>query len=178
MNKVKIFLIVLLAVAGAILIYYLCDGNEKSKPKNAINEYSNIKEKNIFVYKNIDEIISIIKKSEGIIFLCNKNNISCQNYINILDEVSKKNSIDKIYYLDIKKDIEDNSIKYQELLAYIKNYLTIDENSVYNINIPSLLFVKDNKVSYYEISSADEYWNNETELNNLKTDLQNYYDNY
>ena len=69
MKKIKILIIILIAVVGALLIY---KHFEKIKPEEIelnkfSTEYTLVPEDNIYVYRSIDEIIDILENKTGVI---------------------------------------------------------------------------------------------------------------
>lgn len=169
--KIKLLMIFLIAFFGAIFIYYWCDGDEKNKPKNISTEYNNIDIENPFVYINISELKSLLKK-DSIIFICSKEDNNCQEYSKILNDYLKNNKINTIYYLDIEVDRKDKTLKYSDLVNYVRDYLTIDKNFEYNIDVPSFIFSKDSSFAFYEVINNN--WEDKKQIKELKNKLNEY----
>ena len=98
-RKISIFLIIIVAVVGTILIYKHFDKkviDNKSVTKFS-DEYTLVDKDNVFVYSNIDEIANMIENGTGIIFIAYPECPWCQRYAMYLNEVAKENNIKEIY---------------------------------------------------------------------------------
>ena len=91
MNKkiiLPLILMVMLAGLGSILIWN--KHNEETKEpevsnqdsKNFASEYTNVTEDNVFVYRNVDEIIKIMEHGTGVVYLGYPECPWCQAYKN------------------------------------------------------------------------------------------------
>ena len=137
MEKIKIILVVIIAVVGALLIYDKFTEekeNIKIEYKNINSEYTLVEKNNIFKYKNIDDVIKTIQSGSGVIFICSPESDSCQQYAESLDKASKEANLDQIIYCNIKSDRNSNSIKYQKLVS----------NKI--IYMPEVLFINNGKI--------------------------------
>ena len=109
MEKIKIILVVIIAVVGALLIYDKFTEekeNIKIEYKNINSEYTLVEKNNIFKYKNIDDVIKTIQSGSGVIFLCSPESDSCQQYAESLDKASKEANLDQIiYYCNLNYNI-------------------------------------------------------------------------
>ena len=103
----------IIIISGMILIAILILGGyflfHKSTPitdaKKFASEYKEVDEKNVFVYKNVDEIIKIMEHGTGIVYLGYPECPWCQAYVPYLNEVAQNIGIEKIYYCNTKKEI-------------------------------------------------------------------------
>ena len=120
MNKVKITIIILLAVLGAYLIYNHFDKIREKEVQidKFASEYTLLDNDNIFEYSSIDEVIDVLSNETGIIFLCTPESEWCQRYALYLNNSLKKLNIDKVYYLNIKSYRQLNTTKYQRLVDF------------------------------------------------------------
>ena len=117
-----IAVIIVLGFLGLISFYYLnlTKVTDASKFKE---EYSNVSEDNVFVYRTDKEIIEILKHGTGIVYLGFPECPWCQAYVSYLDEVAKETKIEKIYYL-----------KKQALYVFI-GFIAMFLGSKININL-------------------------------------------
>lgn len=186
-NKVALFLITIIAVVGAILIYYFVDGKEEinSDALRFSNEYTLVDKNNIFVYKNIDEIINILESETGIVYLGFPECPWCQRYVKYLNEVALNSNIKEIYYYNILQDRNNNTDKYQKIVSLLSDNLINDDNGMKRVFVPDVSFVKNGKVLYHDNETSivdsditpEEYWN-EQHIINFKSKIQGYIDNY
>lgn len=184
MKKIKIILIVIIACIGAILIYNKFEMHEVDIPEvdKHLSQYNLLEDNNVYVFKNIDEIINIISNKTAIVLFCNPGSNWCQHYLKSVDEIAKSNNISKIYYNDIKDDRNNNSLKYKKLVNILYDYLDYDDTNNKRLNMPYLLFVKNGKVIAYDntfsvVSSeitADEYWNDSNNILNFENQINEY----
>ncbi len=183
MNKIKIIIIILIAILGAYLIY---DHFDKIKPnEEEINkfqtEYEMVEKDNIYEYKSIDEIIKILSNETGVVFFCTKESSWCQYYAVYLNDVLKENNIDKINYLDISSYRELNTAKYNAIVDKLSNYLYTDDSNTKNIFMPDVVFVKDGNIVAHDNETslvlsdldAETYWTQEN-INRFKNKIKNY----
>lgn len=186
-RKISIFLIIIVAVVGTILIYKHFDKkviDNKSVTKFS-DEYTLVDKDNVFVYSNIDEIANMIENGTGIIFIAYPECPWCQRYAMYLNEVAKENNIKEIYYLNIKHDRQINSSKYSKIVRLLENYLYSDDTGKAKIFVPDLIFVKNGKIiandneTAITMSSMDieTYWTEEV-IMEFKDKITNYIREY
>lgn len=158
------------------------DSKALSDSEKFKNEYSEVSDNNVFVYRSIDEIINILKNGTGVVYLGFPECKWCQSYVDILDEVANEIEIDKIYYCDILEDRENNSDSYQELVAVLEDELQYDEEGNKRIYVPHVSFVIEGEIigSDYETSKdtlglddPNEYWSDDR-IASLKDKLSGY----
>ena len=132
MNKKMILascLMVMLIGLSSILLWN--KNNEKESETNNqdqkqfASEYKNVTEDNVFVYKNVDEIIKIMEHGTGVVYLGYPECPWCQAYVPYLNEVAKEIGIEKIYYCNTKKVKEENMDKYKELISLLDGHYNI-----------------------------------------------------
>ena len=174
MKKIKISLILVIAIVGAFLIYKKFEhiNSEQKEIDKFVSEYTLIEENHVFEIINIDESINILNNKTGIVFFCNPGSDWCQHYAKILDDIAIENDIGKIYYVDIKDDRSINSNKYRKLVTKLQDYLDTDDTGNKRISMPNLTFVKngeiianDNRTSLVSSDTTpEEYWTRENIL--------------
>lgn len=183
MKKIKIILITLIAIGGAIMIYHHFDKSpvDENTTKKQKNEYTLITGKNLLETKSIDEVTNIINNKTGVVFLCNPKSDWCQYYAYLLNDAAIERGIDKIYYANIADERNMNSNKYQKLVTALEDYLYTDDTNSKRIYMPNMTVVKDGKIlaNNNETSimlnniSAKDYWNESNQFN-FKEKLSNY----
>ncbi len=169
-----LFLVILCAI-GYFVFYYQSDALKFSK------EYNSVTEDNVFVYRDASEIIKILEKGTGIVYLGFPECPWCNAYVSILNEVAKEEEIDKIYYYNILEDRKNNTNNYKKIVSILKEHLNLDEEGNERIYVPDVTFVLEGKIIGHNnetslISSLvtpKEYWTEE-KIVNLKNTLRNY----
>lgn len=174
-----IAVIIVLGFLGLISFYYLnlTKVTDASKFKE---EYSNVSEDNVFVYRTDKEIIDILKHGTGIVYLGFPECPWCQAYVSYLDEVAKETKIEKIYYLNILEIRKNNTREYQEIVSLLDNYLSYDEEGKKRIYVPAIVAVKEGEIIGFDDETShdtkgyetpEEYWKKE-DLAGLKKKLK------
>lgn len=143
------------------------------------NEYTNVGENNVFVYRNINEIISILNNGTGIIYLGFPECKWCQAYVPYLNEVAKEFNLEKIYYFNILEDRKNNTKEYLQIVDILKDYLNYDEEGKKRIYVPTVIAIKEGKIIGFDdetsldtknLDDPKDYWTNE-EIKDLKEKL-------
>lgn len=146
------------------------------------SEYPSVDADNVFVYRNADEIIQIMDKGTGVVYLGFPECPWCQAYVKYLNEVAKETGIKKIYYYNISADRKNNSENYQKIVAKLKDHLQYDEEGRPRIFVPNVSFhVRGELIGNDYETSLDthglkdpaEYWIKE-EVSNLRQTLRKY----
>lgn len=146
------------------------------------NEYNSVSENNVFVYRDSDEIIKILEKGTGVVFMGFPECPWCQAYAPMLNEVAKEVGIEKIYYCNIKKDRLSNSSNYQKIVELLKGNLLYDDEGNDRIYVPDVTIVKngiiighnnETSVVTTDDGTPSEYWTEE-KIKNLKEVLKAY----
>lgn len=183
-NKpVTAIILIILGVAGLILasflMIYSVIGNQPSDAVRFANEYSTVAKDNPFVYRSGDEIVDILEKGTGVVFLGFPSCAWCQQYVGYLSEIAKEKGLDKIYYYNIEKDRADNTELYQKLVSILSSHLQYDDEGQRRIFVPNVTFVIDGQIigndlesSKYTAGESDPaaYWT-EGRVNDLKSRL-------
>lgn len=170
LKKVSIILITLFAVIGALLIYHYVDNKQvKTNINEKITNEYNLVTDSIIEYKTIDEVNNILNNGTGVIFFCITENEWCNYYAKYLNDISVKNEIKNIFYLNIKQDRKYNTSGYRKIVNRLKDYLLKDDENEIKLFVPTVIFVKNGKVIGYDSRtsiitkniSPSEYWNEE-----------------
>jgi len=173
---------------GTYLLDYNCDTKVKEENNENITltdsakfskEYTSVTTDNVFVYRNINEIINILDNGTGIVYLGFPECKWCQAYVPYLNEVAKENNLEKIYYFNILEDRKNNTDEYMEILNLLKFYLQYDEEGKKRVFVPAVIAVKEGKVIGFNdetsldtkgYSEPSDYWNDK-EVADLKKEL-------
>ena len=119
-------------------------------------EYKTTKD-NVFTYRTIKEINKILKNATGLVFLGFPKCPWCRGYVPIINEVAKKEGLEKVYYFNIYEDRKNNTEEYQEMVKLLKGFLRYDDEGNERIYAPSLIAVKNGKILEFDDT---RYWNN------------------
>ena len=180
----KTTLIIALGVIIILLciVLFLAIRKEETDSELFASEYTEVGEDNVFVYRDSDEVIKLLKHGTGVVFLGFPECPWCQTYAKYLNEVAKEVGVDKIYYYNILEDRTNNTEVYQEIVSLLGDTLQYDDEGNYRIYVPNVTFIVGGKIvgSDYETSkdtngvdTPEEYWTEE-EINDLKNKLTTY----
>lgn len=185
MKKKRIIILVsviILFMIGVVSLVLFLKKDKKtvSDMEKFSAEYHEVAKNNVFVYRNIDEIINILEKGTGIVYLGFPECKWCQRYTKYLNEVAMDMGISKIYYYNIREDRKLNTENYQKIVSILENYLQNDEEGNKRIYVPSAIALKKGEIVGFDDETAwdtkgfetpDEYWNTD-EVNDLKEKLE------
>lgn len=184
MKEKKLFIIgAILVVLGLILSYFFLikkGDNKESGREKFKSEYTNVTSDNPFVYRSVDQIINILEKGTGVVYLGFPECPWCQAYVPYVEEVAKKVGIDKVYYFNIKEDRKNNTEEYQKIVKILDVYLSNDDEGNKRIYVPAIIVVQNGKIIEFDDETSkdtkgyktpEEYWKNEN-LDALKTKLE------
>lgn len=183
MKKKLIWGIGIIVLISAIIIGLLLLNKEDklSDGQKFSEEYTTVTEDNVFVYRNIDDIINIMEHGTGIVYLGFPECPWCQAYVPILSEVADTEGLEKIYYFNIYNDRKDNTQNYQKIVSIIEEYLQYDDEGNKRIYVPAIIAVSEGKIVGYNdetsydtlgYSEPNEYWTEER-IKQLKPKLAN-----
>ena len=129
-------------------------------------EYKTTKD-NVFTYRTIEEINKILNNGTGLVFLGFPKCPWCRGYVPIINEVAKKEGLEKVYYFNIYEDRKNNTEEYQEMVKLLKGFLRYDDEGNERIYAPSLIAIKNGKILEFDdtrywdnkkYDSAEEFW--------------------
>lgn len=184
MKKRNYILIVLLAVLLGGLLFLLFRGGNKEE-KDAIKfakEYTEVGEDNVFVYRDMEEIIKLLEHGTGVVYLGFPECPWCQSYVKYLNEVAKEVGVERIYYYNILEDRKNNTEDYQKIVSILKDHLQYDDEGNSRIYVPNVSFHVNGEIigndyetskDTHDLNDPNEYWIEE-EVNELKTTLTTY----
>lgn len=185
--KKKLIIIVsaIIIIGGGILLYFVLNNKNNENENDNIKfakEYTEVGEDNVFVYKDIDEIINILKYGTGVVYLGFPECPWCQAYVKYLNDAAKEANIEKIYYFNILEERKNNTEKYQEIVSILGDNLQRDDEGNLKVFVPNVSFVVDGKIvgNDYETSldtkgfeKPSDYWTIE-DVNRLNNTLTGY----
>lgn len=188
-NKLYILFAIIFMLFASFCVYKLSapsDGkmtdaikfkNEYESLNNKIRENSDKKIRSIdipkdnpFVYAEASDVIKMINQEESfIVYFGFPDCPWCQAYVGILNNVAKKEKIEKIYYFDIYEAREKNTKEYKKIVSILKKYLKSDEEGNPRVYVPDVYVVVDGKIINHnnETSVVEEdilpvsYWTDE-----------------
>lgn len=175
-----ISVVVFLALVISMVIYINSDKHTDSK-RFAL-EYTEVSKDNVFVYRNVNEIINILRNGTGVVYLGFPECSWCQAYVTYLNEAAKETGIEKIYYYNILEDRTNNTEEYMQIVSLLKDHLQYDEEGEPRVYVPNVSFVIRGEIigNDYEtsldtngINTPSIYWTEEKQLA-LKNRLINY----
>lgn len=148
-------------------------------------DYKNVSKDNVFVYANANDIYTVLKGGTGIIFMGFKENVWSGYYANILNEIAKKNNVEKILYYDFLEDRNNKNATYQSIVLKLSNYVPTLDSGKQDIYAPTLVMVKNGEIIAYDATTSinkgtitpETYWNEYNvglKENELITMFQNY----
>lgn len=155
---------------------------EKTDAGRFAEEYTQVNDDNVFVYRTIDEIIKIMENGTGVVYLGFPECPWCQSYVKYLNEVAKTVGIEEIYYFDILEERQNNTEEYQKVVKLLGNALEYDEEGNHRVYVPNVSFHVNGKLIGNDLETAydtkgfenpSDYWT-EDEVENLKTTLTKY----
>ena len=173
-------IIVAVLILSIVFIWIFKVGKKETDSEKFAKEYTQITSENPFVYRNIEEIINILEKGTGIVYLGFPVCKWCQRYVKYLTEAANENSVTKIFYYNIQKDRQNNTEEYQKIVSILENYLTNDEEGNKRIYVPSVIALNKGEIVGFDdetasdthgFSEPDEYWTEE-EVKDLKEKLE------
>ncbi len=182
-KKIIIFIGIVILLVGIICgILFLNKDTKLTDAEKFSKEYTTVDENNVFVYRDIEEIINIMEHGTGIVYLGFPECPWCQTYVKYLNEVAKEVGIEKIYYFNILEDRQNNTDEYKRIIELLKENLQFDDEGKERIFVPNVSFHINGSVigNDYETSkdthdfdNPEDYWN-EDEVKDLKTKLKQY----
>lgn len=183
-NKIKkivtILFFIVISVASCIYIYNkFKDNKDNNNALKFAQEYKSVDANNKFIYKTGEEIIKVLEKGTGIVYLGFPECPWCQAYVKIIDDVAKDTDTD-IYYFNVFEDRKNNTETYKKLVSILSGGLQHDKDGNERIFVPHLAVVINGKIieSDYETSldtggfeDPNLYWTND-KIENLKNKLK------
>ncbi len=184
-NKIILTLLAIaIVLVGVIIFLNIKKKNEDNSITDAkrFSEEYKISEDNVFVYRNSDEILKIMKNGTGVVYLGFPECPWCSAYVVYLNEVAKENHLDKIYYYNILEDRKNNTEFYKEVIKLLSGNLQYDDEGNERLYVPNVSFHVKGKVigndyetskDTHDLKDPKDYWTNE-EISELKSTLTQY----
>lgn len=184
-NKIILTLLAIaIVLVGVIIFLNIKKKNEDNSITDAkrFSEEYKISEDNVFVYRNSDEILKIMKNGTGVVYLGFPECPWCSAYVVYLNEVAKENHLDKIYYYNVLEDRKNNTEFYKEVIKLLSGNLQYDDEGNERLYVPNVSFHVKGKVigndyetskDTHDLKDPKDYWTNE-EISELKSTLTQY----
>ncbi len=191
-NSLLIIALVVIVILGVFCFYpknsKKADTNNDNKLTDSekfAKEY-NLKDEdgkaldNVFVYRTPEQIINILEKGTGIVYLGFPECPWCTAYVPYLNEIAKEKEVEKIYYLNILEERKNNTDAYKKITEILSDYLQNDEEGNKRLYVPAVIAIKDGKIVGFDDETAwdtkgyekpADYWANE-DLEVLKNKLK------
>ena len=187
--------------------YEVLNGKKSENGKNTIKNLK-ISKNNPIKYATYDEVIDVIKKGTGIIYLGYPECPWCRSAIPVLLESAKDYKIDTIYYINMLKErdyyeVKDGKLVYKKdddgkymkgtkgyfkllksLDSELDEYVIEDDGKKYDVKekriyVPLIIFVNDGKIIGTHLSTVDTQESGYDELTKEEYDeLNGIYANY
>jgi hypothetical protein len=149
MKKLLVGLVMIILLTGCRIERI----RESEKADTFVADYG-IKNNHIFVSATANDVINILERGTGIIYFGYPESPFCQEIVKILNEISKQNNIEEIYYLNTKELEETNPSAYQRILSLVSDYLYYeDDNGNKILYLPDVYFVKNGNIIGNHIST-------------------------
>lgn len=177
-KKNKIIIVILVMVLLVLGIGYI-----SFKDSFKFSKEYNVSKFNKFSYKSLTDVFDMLNNKEsGIVFFCYSGNSWCKSYASILNDVSLDNGA-KIYYVDIKNDMDNKSDNYNKLVSLLENRLYKDITGTEVLYVPYLMFFKDGVITSYDNETslvvgnvnANNYWTVDG-IKNFNTRFKSFYE--
>lgn len=184
-NKIILTLLaIVIVLVGVIIFLNIKKKNEDNSITDAkrFSEEYKISEDNVFVYRNSDEILKIMRNGTGVVYLGFPECPWCSAYVVYLNEVAKENHLDKIYYYNILEDRKNNTEFYKEVIKLLRGNLQYDDEGNERLYVPNVSFHVKGKIigndyetskDTHDLKDPKDYWTNE-EISELKSTLTKY----
>lgn len=185
MNKKKILIIIGAIILLGVILYLAVSTNNKKEQnitndnERFANEYKTVTKDNVFVYRDINEIINILEKGTGVVYLGFPECPWCKAYATYLNEVAKEQDVEKVYYYNILEDRKNNTKEYQKIIELLGDYVANDEEGNKRIYVPMVIGVNKGQIVGFDDETAwdtkgyetpEDYWSQE-DLQGLKDKL-------
>ena len=155
MNTIKRISIIL-------ILTFVLFGLSSCGKDHMLNNYQELKDKN-HIYKVCDatEIIDLLNSKERAVIVFSFPECPwCQAAIPYLNDVAKELNYKEVYYLNILKIREENSIEYQTIFNKIRYDIANPEK----INAPTVIVIDNGEVLGYHIDTVSSHVKNENEV--------------
>lgn len=145
-------------------------------------EYTQVTEDNVFVYRSVEEVLDLMRSGTGIVYLGYPECGWCQAYVPYLNETAREKGIREIWYCNTKEVKENDMDKYYELIGQLDGYLQYTDTGEQWIYVPNVSFHIDGNLigndyetskDTHNLTDPEAYWT-ETEVQELKHTLAGY----
>lgn len=118
-------------------------------------DYPSVSVSNVYKYATLDNVIEIIEKGSGIIYLGFPTCPWCKEAVPVLNEAAKDRKIKEIFYYNFREIRENNTEGYQTLVSLLSDYIDEDEEGNKKIGAPTVVFVQNGKIKGVHIDTVE-----------------------
>ena len=130
-------------------------------------EYTDIPKENMFEYAYANDIVNILEKGNGIVYMGFPSNEWAKYYVDYLYEVFTERKVKTVYYYNPLKDRIRYTKSYKTIENRLNNYLVKLDDDTKRLNTPLLMIVKNGNIVYV---------NNDTAINKINMTPKDYWD--
>lgn len=180
--KKKSKIIVLVVVIIVLLLGVI--GYVSFKDSFKFSKEYNVSKFNKFSYKSLSDVFDMLNdKKSGIVFFCYSDNSWCKEYAKVVNDASLDNGA-KVYYVDIKNDMDNKSDSYNKLVTLLENRLYKDKNGDDEFLVPYMFFFKDGVIMNHDNETSlvvgntdvNTYWT-DSEVRDFNIKFKKFYEN-
>lgn len=165
-QKLTAILVIIVVFAGLISMAWIINNrNNKTQPSSAQQtdasrfaaEYKDVSSSNPFVYATEQQALELFNSGTGVIYLGFPECPWCQSLVGLINQAAQQESVEKVYYLNIRQARTDKTATYDQLVSKLSPYLDKDEAGQPRIYVPDVSFVKNGKIiERFEMEKAPE----------------------
>lgn len=190
-KKTLLSIIVALIFVGGGAFYFISSSKETKNNSPVVDsvetdaqkfkkEYPGVADNNIFVYKTAEEIINLLEKGNGLIYLGFPECSWCQKYVIYLDEVAREQNVSQIAYFNVREIRTNNTAEYQKMVELMQAHLDVNDENEPRIFVPDVTAVQGSKIVGHDNTTSlntsddgtpNEWWTEER-VNQLKNTLR------
>lgn len=105
-------------------------------------------------YLQATEILPLLKEGTGILYFGFPTCPWCRNLVPVLLDVAFENNM-TISYVNTRELRKENQEEMGEIIAYLSEYLEIDEDGQKVLYVPDVYFIKDGKIIGHHLGTVD-----------------------
>lgn len=165
-TKRILFIILVILVLGSLIYSQKFSGVTPSSRRFA----SKYKISKVNPYERItgEKAIDLLKKGTGILYIGFPECKWCRAYVKNIEELTKKEKVEKIYYYNILRDRKANNATYKEIVKLLEKHLEYDDlGKEKRVYVPAFIGVYKGDIYYFDDESSldlkgakepKEYW--------------------
>ncbi len=170
-NLIIHIVVFILVIIGFVYLGTLNFNENLEQNEIFISEFDRVPLENIYEYNNAREVLAALDDT-AVILLGSKLNPWTEDSAILLNEVALENGIDKILYYDFFEDRNINNGNYELLVEKLSDYLYTLDNDTQDLLAPTIIFVKNGDIIYYNDETGyvrgniepEKYWTESKKL--------------